>query len=785
MTASPIVPPLSPGLARLREQVMARRGSFVPPAGEHPFALDVALWRASTPERSVVQQRAGFLLEQVRLATLRLPPDWHLAGEHLPRVSQNFAFAATPEPDPTPLRRDFGLDDAGVAEVRACVHAWLGRGPGRAAGHRFAAVGEAPPEQSVGRGGWGGGQPTHVYWANGWMENHSVRDYAKVLRLGFAGIRREVERHLARADLAHPDHPQRENFWRAALLVCDAGVLLGQRYAELAAAQAAAATDPAERARLAAIATLCRRVPARPARTLAEATQALWLAHLLTCGEDGINANSFGRLDQVLQPYYAADRAAGRLDEAGAVALMAEFACKLYLDYDVQAITLGGCDARGRQAANAMSHIILAATERLGFVRDLSVRLSRQSPPAFLEQCAAMIARGGGIPYLFNDECFIPALHRRGIPLRAARDYAIIGCIELTIPGPTNPHAVSGWFNGLKCLELALNDGRDPRSDTQLGPRTGAFAAMRGYDDLFAAYRRQVEHFSGLMVYHCNRGELRQRERGPLPCWSLLTDDCIRRGRDITDGGARYQYHSICFLGTANVADALLAVRRLVFEERRVAPAALLAALRADFAGYEPLRQMLLHAAPKYGNDQAEVDEVAAAVARHFIGVMDRCRSPLGGRYFVHLFTFVCNLPFGQMVGATPDGRRAGEPLAYSLSAHQGRDTNGVTAMLRSLARLPHREAAGATAAIIDLDSALVAEAGGPALVAQLIRTGLALGVGQMQWNVTTVERLRQAQRDPEHYGNLAVRVAGYSQMFKLVPPDLQEHIIARTKHRL
>ncbi|MFH1566903.1 MAG: pyruvate formate lyase family protein, partial [Gemmatimonadota bacterium] len=394
------------------------------------------------------------------------------------------------------------------------------------------------------------------------------------------------------------------------------------------------------------------------------------------------------------------------------------------------------------------------------------------------------IARGGGIPFLFNDDCFVPALAERGIALEDARNYAPIGCIELTVPGRANPHAVSGWFNSTKCLELALFDGREPRSGEQLGPRTGPLAGMRSFEDLYRAYGAQVEHFARRMVYWCNRGELEQRELGPLPCWSTLTDDCIARGRDLTDGGAVYDYHSICLLGTANTADGMMALKRLLFEERRLAPERLLAALEADFEGHEEVRQMLLHGAPKYGNDVAAVDEVARRVDEDFIALMDRMRSPLGGRYFVHLFTFRCNIDFGRTLGATPDGRRAGEPLAYSLSAHQGRDVNGVTALLHSIGRLPHDRAAGATAAIVELEPALVEGEEGVERLGQLIRTALDLGVGQLQWNVCTAERLLQAQQDPERYGNLTVRVAGYSQMFKLIPRELQDHIIARTKHR-
>ena len=754
---------------------MRRGGSFV--RDQNPLLRPVALWRALQRPLSRVQVRAVCLHEVVRLSQIDILPDWTLAGEHLEQSPmRSVRFPEAMDTGTAAQLVELGTSETDFDSIRDAVRRWNAECP--------VAWGESNAELERERGGWGSDRSTTVYWASGWIENHSIRDYAKVLRVGFRGIRRSIETRLAEADLSDPDYPQKENFWRAAFDVCDAGILLGQRYADLATERACRADDPADRARLKHMAEACARLPAEGARTFCDAVQSLWLAHILTCGEDGINANSIGRLDQILYPYYQADVQAGRLDREAAIEIMAELACKLYLEYDVQAIVLGGVDRAGRCAVNALSEIILEATRRVGFVRDLSIRLGRDSPPEFIEQASELIVRGGGIPFLFNDDCFIKALTDRGIALEDARDYAPIGCIELTIPGRANPHAVSGWFNSTKCLELALFDGVDPRSNERLGPATGLLSDFDRFDQLLDAYRRQVEFFAARMVYHCNRGELAQREFGPLPCWSVLTDDCIARGRDITDGGAVYNYHSVCFLGTANTADSLIAIQRLVFDERRLDAAALLDVLRANFDGGEATRQMLLKQAPKYGNDVPEVDAFARLIADEFIDLMDRQRSPLGGRYFVHLFSFLCNIPFGKTVGATPDGRRAGEPLAYSLSAQQGRDEHGVTAMLNSLARLPHDRAAGATAAIIEIDPILVAGAAGAPRMAQLIRSAIAMGVGQLQWNVTTVERLRQAQEDPEHYGNIAVRVAGFSQMFTLIDRELQDHIIARTKHR-
>lgn len=462
---------------------------------------------------------------------------------------------------------------------------------------------------------------------------------------------------------------------------------------------------------------------------------------------------------------------------------MIELAVRLYLPYDVQAITLGGVDADGKPALCEMSRIILEATERFGEIRDLSVRITSQTPDDFLMQCAKLVLKGGGIPFFFNDDCFIPALANRGVAPEDARNYAPIGCVELTIPGKANSHAVSGWFNLLRVLELTLFGGCDPRTGERLLPESPDLAGISSWDELMRRLEQNIEYMASRMVYHCRREERNQRLFGSLPAFSLLTPSCLERGRDITDGGAEYNWHSICLLGVPDTADSLAVLKRQVFESRQLPAEVLLDALKHDFSGGEALRGQLLAGTPKYGNGDDETDRIAAELSRSFIALMDRW-SEKGNRLFVHLFSFYNNVYFGEAVGAMPDGRRAGEPLAYSLSPHQGRDREGVTMLLRSLAKQPHREAGGASAAIIDLHPSLFEGSNGAGRFIALLRSALAMGVGQMQWNVVSAERLEQAKRDPEHYGNIPVRVAGYSQLFRLIPPEIQDHLIARTKHR-
>ena len=353
-------------LAALREQIMRRKGSFA--ANANPFIRDVALWRAAKRGRSRMQMRAAFLKELVELAPIEFPPDWSLAGEHL-ALGYWFKLTGTHLPENIDRIREFDFSDSEIEEVHACVREWQDRRSGRPGAVQ--AIGETNPDCEAGRLDyqldWRNARG--VFSGKGWSENHSVRDFARVIRKGFAGLRREIEERLATLDIADPDRAQKENAWSSLLSVCDAGVRLGQRYAERARSLATSAATAEERKRLETLAALCERVPAEGARTFREATQTLWLAHILTCGEDCINANSIGRLDQILWPYYQADREAGCLARDEAVALMEELACKLYLEYDVQAIVLGGVDANGEKAIINSSRQIIFASPDNDFAR--------------------------------------------------------------------------------------------------------------------------------------------------------------------------------------------------------------------------------------------------------------------------------------------------------------------------------------------------------------------------------------------------------------------------------
>lgn len=612
--------------------------------------------------------------------------------------------------------------------------------------------------------------------------NHSIRGYEMVINKGFTGIRNDIESALDGIDITDTEASIKRANLLGWLKICDAAISLGARYAEHAESLASACEEPVQHAEWKQIAEICRRVPAHPARTFREALQSLWFSHILTVWEDGVNANGIGRIDQFLWPYLKYDLEQGHVKWDEAAELLSALWVKLYQTYDVQQMMIGGQLSDGTDAVNPLSFLVLDVTEGMDFVRCLSARVHSGSPREFVSRCVDLIAKGGGIPFFFNDDALVPALVSEGIPIEDARGYAAIGCIEITIPGKANPHAVSNWINVAKCLELAINDGKDIRDGMQIGPTTGTLATFHSVDAVQSALTCQLEYFAKWAVYGSNMMEHAHRSQYRLPYLSILTDDCIPNGKDIIEGGARYNYHSSAAVGIPNAADSIAALKTAVFDEKMLSTADMLDTLKSNFVDKDDLRHYLRNRLPKYGNDNEAVDNIAADLVRQYRSVMDKYRTPSGGRFFVHLFTFTLMLSLGKLTGASPDGRLAGEPLAYSISPGQGRDRKGLTALISSLSRIPHYLASASSSTIIEADPLLLEGASRDVFVNLLI-TAINNGVGQMQFNVVKEEILRAAQKDPERYSSLCVRVSGFSQQFCLLDKEMQEHVISRTKH--
>jgi len=618
-------------------------------------------------------------------------------------------------------------------------------------------------------------------WSPGVAENHTVLGYEKVLRLGFSGILAEIKDGLKNLDLNDAASVKRKQLLECAAVVTENACNIGKRYRKKAEEKLKNCLRYEIAQDLNKMIEVLDSVPYGPAKTFHEAVQSLWFAHIINTWEDGINANSIGRIDQILYPYYKKDIEEGRITKEEAFELLCCLWIKLYRDYDVQQAMIGGVDQNGDDASNELSTMILDVTDALGFVRCLSVRLHKGSPQKLIKRALQVVGKGNGIPFFFNDDILIPALVSNGIELRDARDYAAIGCVEITIPGKANPHAVSNRINLLKCLELALNDGVSLTTGEQAGPKTGSVSKMTCMQDIVAAYKKQAEYFTGIACFESNRLELQNSLTLPMVYKSILTEGCLKSGRDFNNGGAKYNYHESMPMGIPNVADSLAALQKLVYENRKYTLKEVADILKGNFAD-ETVRQEFLNRAPKFGNDDDLVDSYAARVLEHFCKTLKNIKGISGLGFFAQPFTFLWLIEAGSMTAATPDGRREGENIAYSISPMQGRDSSGLTAVLNSIAKLPSKMAAGSTSAIIEVDPALFERDKIDQMVIML-QTAFQKGVGQIQFNVTNAETLKKAQAEPEKYQNLAVRVSGFSQRFCLLDKKLQDHIIARTKH--
>lgn len=607
--------------------------------------------------------------------------------------------------------------------------------------------------------------------------NHTCIGYEQVLRCGFEGIGEKIEAYAA-------ENGDGRGFYSDLKRLCAACAKIGERYAQACRELSLSEPDPARRAELQEMIRILGRVPAKPAATFREAVQSLWFAHILNTYEDTINANSLGRLDQILYPYYARDLREGRITPEQAFELICCLWIKLYRDYDVQQSCVGGRNADGSSAINELSYLMLDATEALGFVRCLSVRFDADTDEKFVRRALEVVAHvGKGVPFFFNDGVMIPALIRAGIRPQDAYDYTDLGCVETVIPGKCNPHAVVARVNTLKGIEYAFGSGRSLTDGSKVpGIVTKPIGAIASYAEFQRQVFRQIAH---LIDRAC---ALTAKMRGPgafndpKPYKSMLTEGCIERGLDFNDAGALYDYYQVMLLGIPNLADSLCAVKKLVFEQKKYTLEEVCNILKADFPS-EAQRLEFLYGAPKYGNDDPEADGIAAGILSFCCDKLEEQSARRGISFHAQPFTFLWMIEHGERTGATPDGRRKGEILAYSVSPMQGRDFKGITALFNSLCSLPTTRTPGTTSAIVEADPVLFSEQNLP-VMAQILLGAAQEGLSNVQFNITDRETLIDAQKHPGKYRNLAVRVSGFSQKFDLLSKELQDHIISRTKHR-
>ena len=628
---------------------------------------------------------------------------------------------------------------------------------------------------------------------------HVIVDYGRAIDEGLLSAISRAEKLRDALDANDPRFTEKRLYYEAVIIVCGAVVRFAERFADLAQSMAFKAGDPTRRAELEELSAVCRAVPARPARTFREAVQAFWFVHLVLHIEANGHSMSPGRFDQYMFPWLEQDLRAGVIDEEDAQELLHCLWLKFFEINKVrdnvssvafggypmfQNLILGGCRRDGTSAVNLLSHMCLEATAQIGLPQpSLSIRWYFGSDEEFMRHAMEVVSHGAGFPAMFNDEVLIPNMLQAGYSLEEARDYAIVGCTETTVPGVSEPWLTGGFINLVKLLELTIFDGRDPVAGKQYPLSTGPVESFSTFDGFLDAYRRQISHYVAKLISCDNVLDGLHGRLCPTPFESIYIDGCMETGRTSLEGGARYNFTTLEAVGIANAADSLATIRRLIYDEGSLGWGELKSALMSDFADCEDLRARL-KSLPKYGNDDDFVDSLGGRVLDFLRVEVDRYRNPRGGRYNVALYSVSTHILFSSRTGASPDGRRRGDVLADGgVSCAHGADLSGLTALLSSVVKLDPYKAVGSTLLNVKLDPSLLQGESFNKII-DIVKTYFLAKGQHIQFNVIDAKTLRDAQRYPDKYRALTVRVAGFSVLFTSVDPVLQEDIIRRTEHR-
>jgi pyruvate formate-lyase/glycerol dehydratase family glycyl radical enzyme len=623
---------------------------------------------------------------------------------------------------------------------------------------------------------------------------YHAADHNKALQKGFLGVLAEVEKELENTNIIDDESYRKANFLRGLTIVLKAGIHYAQRHAVLAREMARQANGQRKK-ELEKMAAICERVPAHPARSFHEALQSSWFLHVLMHLESRAQ-ESPGRMDQFLFPFYQKDRAEGKLTQAEALELLECLRIKMSTlrlfnsimykeiisgEAQYHNVTLGGQTPDGEDATNELSYLFLEAARRARTTHPtLSVRWHDKMPRDFALKALDLIRLGLGFPALFNDKSSIPWLLSQGVPMEVARTYCLSGCVHHTIPGQTSPF--DNLFISIpKCLEITLHNGMDPRTGKQLGPPTGEFEKMESFEELEEKLKTQIEYFSRQGASFMNQERIARAEIAPVMLLSAFMDDCIQKGRSCSADGARYNIIIQIPVGMIDTADSLAAIQQYVFAEGTVGKKELLDALAANFENHEKLHRLLLNG-PKYGNDEDSVDRIASSLYSWWWKMVLTIEGPYGVRTLPAPYSISAHEPAGRRVGALPDGRLAGFPLADgSVSPCPGMDTHGPTAVINSAGKIDQMPLFGTLLNMKFHPSALRTEEDLFKL-RSLIQTYFDYGGKHVQFNVVDHKVLRKAQERPEEYRNLVVRVAGYSALFTELSRKIQDEIITRTE---
>lgn len=680
------------------------------------------------------------------------------------------------------------------------------------------------------------------YFYNG--VGHVTVKYEEVLAIGYEGIMAKAQAELDKCQVGDEDYARRSHFLNAVILSCQAVIEYAQRYAALAEKLAAECDDPVRKEELHIIAMNCSRVPAKGANGFYEACQSFWFVQQLIQLESSGHSISPGRFDQYMYPYYKKDLDNGNITREFAQELMDCIWVKLndlnkcrdaasaegFAGYSLfQNLIAGGQNKDGEDVTNDLSIMSIQASVHVHLPQpSLSVRVWNGSPHEFLIKAAELTRTGIGLPAYYNDEVIIPSLQNRGLSLEDAREYNIIGCVEPQKAGKTDGWHDAAFFNMCRPLELVFSNGMD--KGELVGIQTGDVAGMTTFEEFYDAYKKQMEYFISLLVNADNAIDVAHAERCPLPFLSCMVDDCMKRGMSVQEGGAVYNFTGPQGFGIANMADSLYAVRQLVYKDKMISMEELKEALAWNYgkgmdaqtaadmtasvlkemerqgqvidektaasvlqtvlnmkpteqqkARYEEIHH-LIDQVPKFGNDIPEVDYFARDVAYTYTRPLQNYRNPRGGQYQAGLYPVSANVPLGGQTGATPDGRYAHTPVADGVSPSAGKDVKGPTAAATSVSRLDHFIVSNGTLFNQKFHPSALAGREGLEKFVALIRSYFDQKGMHVQFNVVDRDTLLDAQKNPEKYKHLVVRVAGYSALFTTLSRSLQDDIIRRTE---
>lgn len=680
------------------------------------------------------------------------------------------------------------------------------------------------------------------YFYNG--IGHINVDYERIIKYGYRAVIDDCRERISKLHMGTGDYISRKQFLEAVIESCEGVIEYAHRYSALAREEAMACNDATRRAELLKIADVCMKVPENGAESFYEACQTFWfIQQLLQCESSG-HSISPGRFDQYMYPFFKKDIDAGVETYESAQELLDCIWVKLndlnkvrdaasaegFAGYGLfQNLIVGGQNEDGLDATNDLSYMCMEAQLHVRLPQpSLSIRVWNCTPRALMLKAASVTREGLGVPAFYNDEVIIPSLMDRGLKLKEARDYCIIGCVE-----PCKGHMTDGWhdaafFNMCRPLELVFSNGFD--KGEQIGLATGDVCQMKTFDEFFDAYKRQEKYFIEMMVHADNAVDMAHSVRAPLPFQSCMIDDCLDRGKTIQEGGAHYSFTGPQGFGIANVTDSLTVVKELVFNQKKITMAELKEALNDNFGkGYIPQRAeeltteiaqkldsqgvdvtpdmirsiytsliagvgvseekkkrydeilAMIDALPKYGNDIEEIDLFAREVGETYTNPLPNYTNPRGGCFQAGLYPVSANVPLGYQTGATPDGRLANTPIADGVGPASGRDTLGPTATATSVSRLDHTVASNGTLFNQKFHPSALSSLADLNKFVDYIMTFFAQKGMHVQYNVVSRETLLDAQAHPENYKNLVVRVAGYSALFTTLSRSLQDDIINRT----